>query len=102
MLEHKGVRWGYVFLRAANHIGAEEVSEIMVHAVEMFLQGEQERTIKSSGFEGKLVTEMRYEIIGELGGQRFDADLETPYGRDKASFLVSEQTKGVGSAISRN
>jgi len=96
------MRWGYVFLRAASHIGEEEAKEIMVQAVEMFLIGEEERTIKSSGFEGRLYTEMRYEIIGSLGGQRFDADLETPFGRDKASFLVSEQTQGSGSVISRN
>tara|TARA_B100001245_G_scaffold206099_1_gene167926 strand:+ start:196 stop:504 length:309 start_codon:yes stop_codon:yes gene_type:complete len=102
MLEHKGMRWGYVFLRAASHIGEEEAKEIMVQAVEMFLVGEEERNIKSSGFEGRLYTEMRYEIIGSLGGQRFDADLETPFGRDKASFLVSEQTQGSGSVISRN
>ena len=91
-----------MFLRAASHIGEEEAKEIMVQAVEMFLVGEEERNIKSSGFEGRLYTEMRYEIIGSLGGQRFDADLETPIGRDKASFLVSEQTQGSGSVISRN
>ena len=91
-----------MFLRAASHIGEEEAKEIMVQAVEMFLVGEEERNIKSSGFEGRLYTEMRYEIIGSLGGQRFDADLETPFGRDKASFLVSEQTQGLGSVISRN
>ncbi|MEE3142088.1 MAG: hypothetical protein VX307_05795 [Chloroflexota bacterium] len=101
MLEHKGMRWGYVFLRAASHIGEEEALVIMEQAVEMFLVGEEERNIKSSGFEGRLYTEMRYEIIGSLGGQRFDADLETPYGRDKASFLVSEQTQGLGGRISR-
>ena len=102
MLEHKGMRWGYVFLRAASHIGEEEALVIMEQAVEMFLVGEEERNIKNSGFEGRLYTEMRYEIIGSLGGQRFDADLETPYGRDKASFLVSEQTQGLGGIISRN
>ena len=91
-----------MFLRAASHIGEEEAKEIMVQAVEMFLVGEEERNIKNSGFEGRLYTEMRYEIIGSLGGQRFDADLETPYGRDKASFLVSEQTQGLGGRISRN
>jgi hypothetical protein len=96
------MRWGYVFLRAASHIGEEEALVIMEQAVEMFLVGEEERNIKSSGFEGRLYTEMRYEIIGSLGGQRFDADLETPYGRDKASFLVSEQTQGLGGGISRN
>jgi len=91
-----------VFLRAASHIGEEEALVIMEQAVEMFLVGEEERNIKSSGFEGRLYTEMRYEIIGSLGGQRFDADLETPYGRDKASFLVSEQTQGLGGRISAN
>ena len=91
-----------MFLRAASHIGEEEALVIMEQAVEMFLVGEEERNIKSSGFEGRLYTEMRYEIIGSLGGQRFDADLETPYGRDKASFLVSEQTQGLGGIISRN
>ncbi len=91
-----------MFLRAASHIGEEEALVIMEQAVEMFLVGEEERNIKNSGFEGRLYTEMRYEIIGSLGGQRFDADLETPYGRDKASFLVSEQTQGLGGRISRN
>ena len=91
-----------MFLRAASHIGEEEALVIMEQAVEMFLVGEEERNIKSSGFEGRLYTEMRYEILGSLGGQRFDADLETPYGRDKASFLVSEQTQGLGGRISRN
>jgi len=74
----------------------------MVQAVEMYLAGEEERKIERPGFEGRLFTERRYEIIGELGGQRFDVELETPYGRDKASFLVSERTTGIGSVISRN
>ena len=102
MLEHMGFRWGYVFLRAASHLDADGLHELMVQAVEMFLAGEEERQVKGGGFEGKLRTEMRYEIIGSLGGQRFDADLETAYGRDTASFLVSEQTQGMGSVISRN
>ena len=102
MLEHMGFRWGYVFLRAATQLDADGLHELMVQAVEMFLAGEEERQVKGGGFEGKLRTEMRYEIIGSLGGQRFDADLETAYGRDTASFLVSEQTQGMGSVISRN
>ena len=74
----------------------------MAQAVEMYLAGEGERNIKGSGFEGRLSTQRKYEVIGSLGGQRFDADLETSYGKDKASFLVNEQTHGMGSAISRN
>ena len=102
MLEHMGIRWGYVFLRAASYIGSEEFEELMVQAVEMYLAGERERDIKCSSFEGRLFTEMKYEVIGALGGQRFDADLETPSGRDKATFLVNEQSRGMGSLISKN
>ena len=102
MLEHMGIRWGYVFLRGAPHIDADDMNHLMVQAVEMYLAGESERNIKCSRFEGRLSTQMRYEIIGALGGQRFDAVLETHYGRDEASFLVSEQTQGMGSVISRN
>jgi len=43
-----------------------------------------------------------YELIGTMGGQRFDANLETSRGHDNASFLVNEQTKGIGASISLN
>ena len=102
MLEHKGLRWGYVFLKASSYLSGEEFHELMVQAVEMFLAGEEERNVKGSEYEGRLYTEQRYELIGTIGGQRFDADLETSRGRDKASFLVNEQTHGAGAAISLN
>ncbi|MCH8801993.1 MAG: hypothetical protein IH963_13915 [Chloroflexi bacterium] len=102
MLEHKGIRWGYVFLRAASYLNTEEFQELMVQAVEMYLAGETERSVKGSAYEGRLYTEQRYELIGTLGGQRFDADLETARGRDNASFLVNEQTQGAGAPISMN
>jgi len=66
------------------------------------LAGETERNIKGPEYEGRLYTEQRYELIGTMGGQRFDANLETSRGHDNASFLVNEQTKGVRAAISLN
>ena len=102
MLEHNGIRWGYVFLKASSYIGQEEFQELMVQAVEMYLAGETERNVKISEYEGRLHTEQRYELIGTIGGQRFDAVLETSRGKDNASFLVNEQTKGAGAAISVN
>jgi len=102
MLEHNGIRWGYVFLKASSYLGTDEFQDLMVQAVEMFLAGEIERNVKGSEYEGRLYTEQRYELIGTMGGQRFDADLETSRGHDNASFLVNEQTKGVGAAISLN
>ena len=102
MLEHKGIRWGYVFLRASTYLNAEETQELMGQAVEMFLLGESERNVKGSEYDGRLSTEQRYELIGTMGGQRFDADIETSRGRDKAAFLVNEQTQGGGVGISLN
>ena len=102
MLEHQGIRWGYVFLKASTYLGSDEFQELMVQAVEMYLAGETERNVKGPEYEGRLYTEQRYELIGTMGGQRFDADLETSRGRDNASFLVNEQTQGAGAAISLN
>ena len=102
MLEHLGMRWGYVFLRAASHFAEDDLMQLMTQAVEMYLQGEDERNVKGADYDGKLYTERKYELLGEFGGQRFDVEIDTIYGRDKATFLVSEQTKGVGSTISLN
>ena len=102
MLEHMGIRWGYVFLHGATHINGDEIKDLMAQAVEMYMAGEEERNIKCSSFEGRLYTEKKYEVIGALGGQRFDANLETTYGEDQAAFLVNEQSRGMGSFISRN
>lgn len=102
MMEHMGIRWGYVFLRASNYLNPEEFSGLMIQAVEMYLAGESERQVKHESYDGRLSTEGRYEVMGGLGGQRFDAALETVYGRDQATFLVNEQTGGGGAPISVN
>ena len=102
MLEHKGIRWGYVFLKSANHLQHDHFEDLMVQAVEMYLAGEDTREVNHSEFQGRLFTERRYEVIGGLGGQRFDAELETAYGKDAASFLVNEQTGALASGLSKN
>ena len=102
MLEHKGLRWGYVFLKVSSYLDTEEFHELMIQAVEMYLAGETERNVKGAEYDGRLYTEQRYELIGTMGGQRFDADLDTSRGHDHASFLVNEQTQGAGAAISLN
>ena len=45
-LEHMGLRWGYVFLRTASHISNDDLEDLMVQAVEMYLAGEDSREIK--------------------------------------------------------
>ena len=74
----------------------------MTTAVEMYLSGEDERDVESAGFEGRVYTERRFEMLGEFGGQRFDVELETTHGRDSGTFLVHEQSGGHGAGFSRN
>ncbi len=103
MMEHQGIRWGYVFLRAPNFLSGDDRESLMTTAVEMYLAGEPERDVKAEGYEGRVYTDQRFEMLGELGGQRFDAELETMQGRDTATFLVNEQTRGIGGGgFSRN
>ncbi len=104
MMDHQGIRWGYVFLRAPSILSGEDRDKLMTTAVEMYLAGEDERDVESPGFEGRVYTERRFEMLGEFGGQRFDVDLETAQGRDTGAFLVNEQTRGLGGGggFSRN
>ena len=104
MMEHQGIRWGYVFLRAPNFLSGADREQLMTAAVEMYLAGEEERNVDSVGYEGRVYTERRFEMLGEFGGQRFDVELDTAFGRDTATFLVNEQTGryGGGLGFSRN
>ena len=98
-----GIRWGYVFLRAPSILSGEDREKLMATAVEMYLSGEDQRDVESVGFEGRVYTERRFEMLGEFGGQRFDVELETTEGRDSGTFLVNEQTTGLGGGgFSRN
>ena len=102
MLEHLGIRWGYVFLRGAVYLSEDDMKELMTTAVEMYLQDEDQRKVSGSEFEGSVSTDRKYEVLGHFGGQRFDVELDTIYGRDSASFLVNEQTRSPGPAFSVN
>ena len=59
-----GIRWGCAFLRTTSHVPENELQELMLQAVEMYLMDEEERIVKSSNYEGKLYTQRRHEISG--------------------------------------
>ena len=102
MMEHLGIRWGYVFLRGSAFLSEEDMRELMTTAVEMYLQDQLERRVTGADFEGSVRTDQKYELLGHFGGQRYDVELDTIYGRDSATFLVSEQTRNPGPAFSLN
>lgn len=96
-----GLRWGITFLRTASHLSAEARTTFLTDATAMYLLGETERQVRGPEYEGRLYTQGRYELIAEMGGVRFDAEVETDKGRDRLAFLVCERTQAT-KAYSRN
>ncbi|MFH0701047.1 MAG: hypothetical protein V2A62_01275 [Candidatus Woesearchaeota archaeon] len=91
-LENSGYRWGIIFLRGDSRLLEKERLELMMEATVMYLQGEEERKVKSTAYEGRLYTQGKHDVIGCLSGQRFEAELEMDCGKVSLRFLVSEQT----------
>lgn len=58
----------------------------------MYLRNESKRKVETDSFEGKVYTKGQHDSLGNFGGQRFDAELDTKSGLVKIRFLVSEQT----------
>ncbi len=97
-----GVRWGFTFLRGASYLSERDKLDMMMHATDMYLCGEDERPVKSDNYAGRITTQRKYEILGTFGGVHFDAELETEHGKDRMSFLVSEHTPGKRYGFSTN
>lgn len=92
-------RWGITFLVGSSLLHDEEREHLMRDASEMYLYKEKKRNVENDSFEGRLLTEGKYRVIGFFSGQEYNAVLDLDErGRVKVSFLVSEQTgreKGV-------
>lgn len=96
------LRWGYTFLLSTPKLSAEEKFDLIRQATEMYLAGEEKRTVKTDEYDGVLYTERRFEVMGNFSGVRFDAELQTNDDKLKLRFLVSEQTGGKGIAYTNN
>lgn len=92
--------WGFVFLSADGILSLDDKMDIVRQGVEMFYKNEDERRLKTDNYEGRVFTKRQFEMIGMLGGQKFDAELETDKGKVKLRFLVSDQTEQRGYDLS--
>ncbi len=94
--DNEGLRWGFTFFRAPSYLSEGDKHELMRTATLMYLGKEDERYLKTDRYMGRIFTKRQYDVLGIFGGIRFEAELETDQGKDKMSFLVSEQTPGRG------
>ncbi len=99
--EYGGIRWGVTFLKTACGLSTDDVHDLMVLATVMYLDGEDERDVKTDAYEGRICTKGEYGLVGEFGGRIYHADIETEKRRELMSFLVNERTGG-GGVFSKN
>lgn len=95
-IENYGARWGITFLRGASYLTVEEQDELIRDATLMYLKKEDDRRVETETYMGRITTRWKYGMLGTFGGIEFEAELETRGGKDKMSFLVNEQTPGMG------
>jgi hypothetical protein len=85
------VRWGFSFLRSDMKLSYEERIELVEKATEMYLNKEMSREVKGDSYEGNIVTKGEHQMLGEFGGQRFDAVIDTNKGKARLEFLITEK-----------
>ena len=90
----EGYIWGITFLETSTRISGKARKGLLISATRMFYEDENERRVKCDEFEGVLVNTRKYGLVGEYGGIRFRAEIETDSGKETLSFLVSEQGRG--------
>lgn len=59
----------------------------------MYFRGGIEKRVAGEHYEGTIKTTGRYQMLVDFGGQRFDAELETTYGKANFTFLISEPAR---------
>lgn len=65
---------------------------ILMEAVRMIRDHRRRGRIKSDDIEGRLATEFEDGILGSFVGKKFNAEVETDFGKSKATFLIDEDT----------
>jgi hypothetical protein len=99
-----GLRWGVVFLSGKSDLPNEERLKLVGIAADMYFGGAKERQISIEGYRGLVSTRGEWSALGCFSGQVFYAEIWPEDGKEKTklSFLISEQTYGVGRSYSMN
>ncbi|MBI2058175.1 MAG: hypothetical protein HYT87_00240 [Nitrospirae bacterium] len=100
--EANGIRWGFCFLMADARLSSEERLSLVQHAATMFFNDEKERILDLQAFSGWIRTNNEHDVVGNFGGRRYDAELETPKGKVAVRFLIKELTQKLPLGFSKN
>lgn len=86
------VRFGWLYLRTASYLLSSDRDDILKAAIEMYCNQEDERTVEGRNYEGLIRNMKTIGVFGSFVGIKFEAELDTVYGRDRMEFIINEQT----------
>lgn len=84
-------RWGITYLVTDSSLSMQDREELLMYATVMYLNRDKIKEVKGDNYEGVLETEGEHQMLGNFGGQRFSARLETNHGKSRVDFLVTER-----------
>jgi hypothetical protein len=101
---HTGLRWGFIFLSGKSDLPDDERLKLVGIAADMYFGGAKERQVSIDGYRGLVSTKSEWSVLGCFSGQVFYAEIWSEDGKEKTklSFLISEQTYGIGRSYSMN
>jgi hypothetical protein len=99
-----GIRWGFIFLSGKSDLSEDERLKLVGIAADMYFGGGKERQVSLDGYRGLVSTKSEWSVLGCFSGQVFYAEIWPEDGKEKTklSFLISEQTYGLGRSYSMN
>jgi hypothetical protein len=89
-LESEGFRWGITFLQTDMQLDEEDRMDLVAEATVMYLLKKDRKDVSRENYDARISSTGKYGYVGNFGGYRFNADIETNDGKGRLSFLVTE------------
>ena len=67
---------------------------MLVNAIAMYYEDEDERDIKTDRYEGRIHTKREQASVGFISGQKFYGEFDTERGKANLVFIVDNRTPG--------
>jgi len=91
MFEYDQIRRAYAFLKVHTCTPIEDRIGLVVVAINMYLRGENKRTLTCENYECRHHTEGKRSILGTFIGQIYIGEIENEQGRKTTSGPIAEK-----------
>lgn len=78
----------HCFLKTDSRLTPDDRMSLLTYASQIYGQGERACDVMGENYCGRLRTSGEWVALSGMAGQRFEAELETVYGKSDVSFLI--------------